>query len=63
MDCLKLNKRGSIVNRDNYSFKKYQKELARKKKAEEKKQKKIEKKTLDADIGPEGCSSGQDIRE
>jgi len=30
--------------RDNYSYKKYQKELARKKKAEEKKQRKLEKK-------------------
>ena len=30
--------------RDNYSYKKYQKELARKKKAEEKKRRKLEKK-------------------
>lgn len=30
--------------RENYSFKKYQKEMARKKKAEEKKQKKLGKK-------------------
>ena len=30
--------------RDNYSYKKYQKELAKKKKAEEKKQRKLEKK-------------------
>jgi len=34
--------------RDNYSYKKYQKELARKKKAEEKKQRKLEKKTMEA---------------
>jgi len=34
--------------RDNYSYKKYQKELDRKKKAEEKKQRKLEKKTLEA---------------
>ncbi|MFH0913387.1 MAG: hypothetical protein V1884_03805 [Candidatus Omnitrophota bacterium] len=33
--------------RDNYSYKKYQKELAKKKKAEEKKQRKLEKKTTE----------------
>jgi hypothetical protein len=33
--------------RDNYSFKKYQKELAKKKKAEEKKQRKLEKKAIE----------------
>ena len=38
----------SIVTRDNYSYKKYQKELARKKKAEEKKQRKLEKKAMEA---------------
>jgi len=39
------------VARDNYSYKKYQKELARKKKAEEKKQRKLEKKTME--VAPE----------
>ena len=34
--------------RDNYSYKKYQKELARKKKAEEKIQRKLEKKATEA---------------
>ena len=34
--------------RDNYSYKKYQKELARKKKVEEKKQRKLEKKAIGA---------------
>jgi hypothetical protein len=34
--------------RDNYSYKKYQKELDRKKKVEEKKQRKLEKKALAA---------------
>jgi transposase len=34
--------------RENYSYKKYQKELARKKKAEEKRQKKLEKKAAEA---------------
>ncbi len=38
--------------RDNYSYKKYQKELVRKKKAEEKKQRKLEKKALQAAPGP-----------
>lgn len=37
----------NIVTRDKYSYKKYQKELARKKKAEEKKQRKLEKKEMD----------------
>jgi hypothetical protein len=36
------------LSRDNYSYKKYQKELARKKKAEEKKQRKLEKKAQGA---------------
>jgi hypothetical protein len=35
------------VARDNYSYKRYQKELARKKKAEEKKQRKLEKKAAE----------------
>jgi hypothetical protein len=37
-----------MLTRDNYSYKKYQKELARKKKAEEKKQRKLEKKAIGA---------------
>ena len=37
----------SIVSRDNYSYKKYQKELARKKKVEKKKQRKLEKKAIE----------------
>lgn len=42
-----------MLARDNYSYKKYQKELARKKKAEEKKQKKLDKKNMQAkaDLG------------
>ena len=43
----KLVLKESIVTRDNYSYKKYQKELARKKKAEEKKQRKLEKKAME----------------
>jgi len=35
------------LTRDNYSYKKHQKELARKKKAEEKKQRKLEKKAME----------------
>lgn len=38
--------------RDNYSYKKYQKELARKKKAEEKRQRKLEKKVAEVVPGP-----------
>ena len=34
--------------RENYSYKKYQKELAKKKKREEKKQSKLDKKNIDA---------------
>ncbi len=40
------------MNRDNYSYKKYQKELSRKKKAEEKRQKKLEKKAIGASLEP-----------
>ncbi len=36
-----------MLARDNYSYKKYQKELARKKKVEEKKQRKLEKKAIE----------------
>jgi len=36
--------------RDNYSYKKHQKELARKKKAEGKKQRKLEKKAMEASL-------------
>ncbi len=38
--------------RDNYSYKKYQRELDRKKKVEEKKQRKLEKKTTEAMPAP-----------
>jgi len=44
----KLVLKESIVSRDNYSYKKHQKELSRKKKAEEKKQRKLEKKAIEA---------------
>jgi hypothetical protein len=39
-----------MLARDNYSYKKYQKELTRKKKAEEKKQRKLEKKAIEANL-------------
>ncbi len=38
--------------RDNYTYKKYQKELTKKKKAEEKKQRKLEKKAMDVASEP-----------
>ena len=56
------------MTRDNYSFKKHQKELTRKKKAEEKKQRKLDKKTMedkeplalsDGKCAPEGGEPGQ----
>lgn len=43
--------------RDNYSYKKYQKELAKKKKADEKKQRKLEKKNMQAQPGPAADST------
>ena len=46
----KLVLKESIVTRDNYSYKKYQKELAKKKKAEEKKQRRLEKKATEASL-------------
>lgn len=39
--------------RDNYSYKKYQKELARKKKQEEKRQNRLNKKNTTAEAVPE----------
>ena len=36
------------MSRDNYSYKKYQRELAKKKKKEEKQQRKLEKKAIKA---------------
>jgi len=38
--------------RNNYSFNKYQREIAKKKKAEEKRQRKLEKKTMAAEAAP-----------
>ncbi|MDD4894917.1 MAG: hypothetical protein PHW54_06375 [Candidatus Omnitrophica bacterium] len=49
--------------RENYSFKKYQKELARKKKAQEKRQKKLEKKALEAAPEPVQASDEQPALE
>jgi len=40
-----------MLARDNYSYNKYQKELARKKKVEEKKQRKLEKKAMGPGLG------------
>jgi len=47
------------VARDNYSYKKFQKELARKKKLEEKKQRKLEKKAGEA--APEAGQAPEDL--
>jgi len=51
------------VARDNYSYKKYQKELDRKKKTEEKKQRKLEKKATEVASEPGQVPSGQAILE
>ena len=47
-----------IMTRDNYSYKKYQKELANKKKKEEKRQSKLDKKNVQAKVDPEKASNG-----
>ena len=49
--------------RDNYSYKKYQKELAKKKKVEEKKQRKLDKKAMEAAPAPEQAPSDQAASE
>ena len=48
-----------MLARDNYSYKKYQKELAKKKKAEEKMQRKLEKKAMEATPEPGQVSNDQ----
>jgi hypothetical protein len=49
--------------RDNYSYKKYQKELARKKKAEEKRQRKLERKAMGASLEPGQAPNDQAASE
>ena len=49
-----------MLGRDNYSHKKYLKELASKKKAEEKKQRKLEKKAMEVKLDS-GQVSGEDV--
>ena len=46
-----------MLARDNYSYKKYQKELARKKKKEEKRQRKLDKKNIQAKTDSERASN------
>ena len=45
--------------RDNYSYNKYQKELARKKKKEEKMQSRIDKKKQQEQVSPEQAVNGE----
>jgi len=59
----KILSKESIVGRDNYSYKKYQKELARKNKAEEKKQRKLEKKAIEVTPEIEQVSSSLDLQQ
>ena len=47
--------------RDNYSYKKYQRELSKKKKVEEKKQRKLEKKSIEAALAPGQAPSDNDV--
>jgi hypothetical protein len=62
---IKLSKRKKEhpLARDNYSYKKYQRELAKKQKIEEKKQRKLEKKALEAapERGESEPVSGEDV--
>jgi hypothetical protein len=48
------------VARDNYSYKKYQKEIARKKKAEEKKRRKLGRKAVEFTPEPGAASPGSE---
>ena len=49
-----------MLARDNYSYKKYQKELAKKKKNEKKKQRKLDKKNITAaSAGDSGRASNE----
>jgi len=45
-----------MLARDNYSYQKYRRELAKKKKKEEKMQRKLDKKKLQSGEGPEQVS-------
>ena len=49
-----------MLARDNYSYKKYQKELAKKKKNEEKKQSKLDKKNIE-DKAHSGQACNEDV--
>lgn len=51
------------MSRDNYSYKKYQKELARKKKAEEKRERKLGKKSVEAAPEPGQAPLGSDPQQ
>ena len=46
-----------MMERDSYSYNRYQKELAKKKKTEEKNQRKLDKKNLQAKECPEQASN------
>ncbi len=49
--------------RDNYSYKKYQRELAKKKKLEEKKKRKLERKNMQAQAEPGQASDAGEINQ
>jgi len=55
--------REDILARDNYSYKKYARELAKKKKKEEKLQRKLDKKNVKSDENPEQIpGEGPDVK-
>ena len=58
--CLPAGREG-VLARDNYSYKKYARELAKKKKKEEKLQRKLDKKNAGAEEKPEQVP-GEDER-
>jgi hypothetical protein len=59
-DILKIHTKEAILARDNYSYQKYKREQAKKKKKEEKLQRKLDKKNKQPDGSPEIVENGQD---
>ncbi len=59
-------RRGGILAKNNYSYRKYQRELKKKKKKEEKAQRKLDKKNAELSGNPEAAPeepSGEDMAE
>jgi hypothetical protein len=60
-DSTVLKSREGVLARDNYSYKKYARELAKKKKREEKLQRKLDKKTAGSGEKQGEASSGEAV--